>query len=163
MSEVATSGPVPSKFVFLHEVASLASGTKVRFLGWYEASSVPIAVLLTSFPSIVQYDGSQSRVLLEHAFPKDTSPVPSIWVDLTLVLETTKSTTLSPGTWINVIGYVRVTPRASGRKSGNRFRSAAQSLQAVLIWDAGAVRIGDYENTLEEAMHTQRRLELTRT
>ncbi|OCT47490.1 hypothetical protein CLCR_03729 [Cladophialophora carrionii] len=133
MSEVATNAPVPSTLVFLHAVASLASGTK--------------------------YDSARSQILLEHAFPKDISPVPRIWVDITLVLETTESTTLALGTWINVIGYVQATPRPIRRKSGNRFQRAAQPLQAILIWDAGAVRIGEYENTLEEMMRTKQRLE----
>ncbi|EXJ59718.1 hypothetical protein A1O7_03864 [Cladophialophora yegresii CBS 114405] len=140
MSENATNAPVPSTFVFLHEVATLASGTKVRFLG-----------------CIVQYDSARSRILLEHAFPKDISPVPSIWVEITLILETTDSTTLAIGTWINVIGYVQATPQLIRRKSGERIPRAAQ-LQAVLIWDAGAVRIGEYENTLIELMRTEPQL-----
>ncbi len=39
MSEMATNAPVASKFVFLHDIGSLAPATKVRFLGWYAGQS----------------------------------------------------------------------------------------------------------------------------
>ena len=34
MSDLSTSGPLPSKHVFLYELAKLPGGSKVRFLGW---------------------------------------------------------------------------------------------------------------------------------
>jgi hypothetical protein len=35
MSDLPTGGPLPSKHVFLYELAKLPGGSKVRFLGWY--------------------------------------------------------------------------------------------------------------------------------
>ena len=119
-------------------------------------------MLLTCCGSIVEYHIDKGHILLEHAYPTEASPVPSIWIDVSLVLENTKSTSLAPGTWVNVIGYVRST-RQTRRKSGSHLQNVAQtgSLQAVLIWDAGAVRIGDYEYSLEEQRRVRRESELT--
>ena len=108
--------------------------------------------------SIVQYELAQGRVLLEHAYPKNASPIPRVWADASLVLETTKPSTLAEGVWINIIGYTQAPPRPSRKKNAQHLQHAdlTASLQAVLIWDAGTVRIGDYEHTLEEQNRVQR-------
>ncbi len=113
----------------------------------------------------MEYDLAKGHLLLEHAYPKDASPVPTVWVDISLVLENTKSTSIAPGTWINVIGYVQALPRQTRSKSGNLGHNALHTarLQAVLIWDAGAVRLEDYENTLEKQKRVQRGLRSTKS
>jgi len=144
MSELATNAPVASKFVFLHDIGSLAPATKIRFLG-----------------CIVDYHTAEGRLLLEHAYPKDTHPVPRVSVDINLVLESLQTSILRSGTWINVIGYTR-DARPHGRKrkkSMSRSDEAPPSVQAILIWDAGALRLRDYEITLEEQRQVQRQLE----
>ncbi|KAJ9611400.1 hypothetical protein H2200_004584 [Cladophialophora chaetospira] len=145
MADGVSNGPMASKWVFIHQVPSLASGTKVRLLG-----------------CIVDYDIAKGQILLEHAYPKDAPTVPSLWVDVSLVVENTKSTTLSHGTWLNVVGYVRGNRRQTGRKSGSHLQKGPQAapLQAVLIWDAGAVRVGEYEYTLEEERRARQDSEL---
>ena len=117
-----------------------------------------LAILLTFRRSIVQYEPVEACVVLEHAYPKDASPIPRIRVDISLVLENVKSTTLAAGAWINVIGYILALPRSIRKKRDDRLRCADQSahLQAVLIWSAGAIRIGEYEHTLEEQRLVQR-------
>jgi hypothetical protein len=122
------------------------------------AFSTLLAILLTFRRSIVHYEPAEARILLEHAYPRDANPIPRIHVEVSLVLENIKSTTLAAGTWINVIGYTLAIPRSTHKSREDRLRLADQSvrLQAVLIWDAGAVRIGDYERMLEEQRLVQR-------
>ena len=114
--------------------------------------------------SIVQYEVAKGHILLEHAYPKNISSTPQIWADITLVLETTKSITIAPGTWINVIGYIQAPLRQSRRKTGSntQLENEATILQAVLIWDAGAIRIGDYEHILEAQRRVERELDSIR-
>lgn len=107
----------------------------------------------------MQYEVAKGQILLEHAYPKDASPTPQVWVDINLVLESTKSSTLAPGTWVNVVGYVQTPTQQSRKKSAttaHRADEAAATLQAVLAWDAGALRIAEYEHILEEQKRADR-------
>ncbi|KIX07626.1 uncharacterized protein Z518_02279 [Rhinocladiella mackenziei CBS 650.93] len=143
MSEGATNAPVPSKLVFLYELASLPPATKVRFVG-----------------CVLQYDVLNGQLLLEHAYPKNAHPVPRVSVDVSLVLESTASSALRHGCWINVIGYTQNSGvHARKRKDSLHRRDEVVSLQAILIWDAGSLRIRDYENTLEEQRLVQQQLQ----
>lgn len=110
--------------------------------------------------SIVDYDLGKGELLLEHAYPIHAHPVPRISVDINLVLESTHSSALQQGSWINVIGYTRVS-RTRGRPKKQSLpgtRIEGVSLQAILIWSAGSLRIGEYEATLEEQRLLQQRL-----
>ncbi|KAK5233401.1 hypothetical protein LTR67_003809 [Exophiala xenobiotica] len=143
MSEFATNGPVASKFVFLKDVATLPPNTKVRLLG-----------------CIVDHDTAKGQIILEHAYPKNAKPIPHVLVDIDLVLESIEPSILSTGSWINVIGYTRTTQRGV-RKSKARLRQPEDEssfLQAVLVWTAGALKITDYEITLEEQRSAQKNL-----
>ncbi|EXJ67163.1 uncharacterized protein A1O5_09810 [Cladophialophora psammophila CBS 110553] len=143
MTEGAPNGPVPSRLVFIHEIPSLPAASKVRLLG-----------------CIVQYDAIKGQILVEHAYPRSASPIPRLWVDINLVLENAKPTLLEPGTWINAIGYTRSSGWQTGKKSGKKPQDLYETvfLQAVLIWDATAVRIEDYEDILEEQRRVRRQL-----
>ncbi|KIY02494.1 uncharacterized protein Z520_00959 [Fonsecaea multimorphosa CBS 102226] len=147
MTEGAPSAPAPSKLVFIHEVASLPPASKVRLLG-----------------CIVQYDAMKGHILLEHAYPRNASPTPRIWVDINLVLENVKPAVLDPGTWVNVIGYIRASTPQTGKESVKRLQNVLDTVfvQAVLIWDAIAVRIEDYEDILEDQRRVRRQLESDR-
>ena len=68
---------------------------------------------------------------------------------------------MAAGTWINVIGYTLALPRLTRTRNMSSARDGGQQaalLQAVLIWDAGAVRAGEYENTLSEQRCVQEQL-----
>ncbi|KAH0835179.1 hypothetical protein AYO21_10885 [Fonsecaea monophora] len=147
MTESVPSTPTPSKLVFIHEVVSLPAASKVRLLG-----------------CVVQYDAIKGQLLLEHAYPRTSSPTPRIWIDVNLVLENVKPALLDPGTWINAIGYTRASTPQNGKKSTKRSQTIQGTVfvQAVLIWDAIAVRIEDYEDILEEERRVRRRLESER-
>jgi hypothetical protein len=91
---------------------------------------------------------------VQHAYPKDVLPVPQVAVDICLVLETVKAEVLESGCWINVIGYVR-RPDSSQRKrkrQGSESTTAANTVavQAVLLWNAGAIKVGNYEEIVSQ-------------
>lgn len=81
-------------------------------------------------------------------------------MDVTLLLETLAGTDTQVGEWLNVIGYVIAAgdgPSAgtAGREGGARGRDDAGGkvlvrIQAILLWSAGSVKIGEYERALTE-------------
>jgi Telomere capping, CST complex subunit len=84
-------------------------------------------------------------------------------VDITLILESVKSEMLQPGTWLNIIGYRfneapprRVRVLRSESAEGN---TQMGSVQAVLVWSAGALRIADYEKILLQQYETGKRIQ----
>jgi hypothetical protein len=90
--------------------------------------------------------------MLEHAFPQQMRPTPTVSVDLQLVLESIKAPDLQRGSWLNVIGYVRKSEQRY-KKPGNPSaddikRVPIPTVQAIIVWDAGAIRVGDYEAAL---------------
>lgn len=138
-----TPGPLPTEHIFLHEIAKQPAGSKVRFLG-----------------CVVSYDISTGTLLLEHAFPTHTPQTSPAKVDISLILESIKADLLQPGTWLNIIGYVnraasrRKRPALSGGISGQMERSR---VQALLAWNAGPVRVADYESILMQQRDMARR------
>ncbi|EXJ84975.1 hypothetical protein A1O3_05650, partial [Capronia epimyces CBS 606.96] len=138
MNGSASNGPTPSKFVFISELPALPAATKVRFLG-----------------CVVEYDSLRGRLLLEHTYPKNAHPIPRASVDVNLVLESTPSSALERGRWINVIGYTQSTHHRFRKRKADSAHVPDQAvpLQAILIWDAGPLRIADYETALED--HSQ--------
>ena len=102
--------------------------------------------------SVVKYGVSTGSIMLEHAFPQQMRPTPTVSVDLQLVLESLKVPDLQRGNWLNVIGYVRKSEQRF-KKTGNPGaddigRVPIPNVQAVIVWDAGAIRVGDYEAAL---------------
>lgn len=135
MAASKSNAPVASKWVFLSQLDEQELTTKVRFLG-----------------CLLEYDESTGRALLEHEFPKSSrkSKASRAIVDMKLVLETTDKSCFERGNWINVIGYVQSketvkieTPHASSHLS---------AVQAVLVWNAGAVRLDKYEDILRQQL-----------
>jgi hypothetical protein len=115
------------------------------------------AFSLTSFHSVVQYDPLKGHLLLEHAFPKTAQSKYQVWVDVNLVLENIDSQALRDGTWVNVIGYTRhTTSPSAGKDLVDQNSGKGITLQAILIWDAGPLRVNDYTSTLEEQRLAQR-------
>ena len=98
----------------------------------------------------MEYNIARGRLLLQHAYPKHARPIPHVSVDVNLILETTQSSVFQSGNWVNVIGYVRKTQLRNRKEFSLRSAKDTVSVQAILIWDAGALRIDGYENTLEE-------------
>jgi hypothetical protein len=79
-------------------------------------------------------------------------PTPTVSVDLQLVLESIKVPDLQRGSWLNVIGYIRKSEqryKKTGNPSADDIRRVpVPNVQAIIVWDAGAIRVGDYEAAL---------------
>lgn len=123
----------------------------VRFAG------IVLAFSLISLDSVVQYDSTTGRLLLEHAIPKAVHSKQQVWVDVNLVLETIDVQALCQGAWLNVIGYTRNTGRQIESKTSLEQGSRqGMALQAILVWSAGALRVNEYASILEDQRRVQR-------
>ncbi|KAL4780937.1 CST complex subunit Ten1 [Aspergillus varians] len=130
------NGPPPSTRAFLSDIPSLPADSKVRFLG-----------------CVKTYQISTGRLVLEHNYPRMKKPrqdPASVSVDVNAVLETVTWEELCVGAWINVIGYVRRTPTARWEEGASTPASVSDSVHvdAVVVFPAGAVDLGEYEQIL---------------
>ena len=146
-------GPLPTRVVFLSELSNLPHGTKVRFLG-----------------CVTHYTLSTGTLTLQHAYPPPLHGRAMAQVDVNLLLETMKSTDTQVGEWVNVMGYVE---RAAGEvvkarralEAGNHSKATKLrdkgvnklkeevhkvKVQAIMLWSAGSVKLGEYEKNLED-------------
>ena len=102
--------------------------------------------------SVIDYDVSRGVLLLHHAYTPGETPVPLVEVDVQLVLESITRHDLQQGAWLNVVGYVRRSEEQQKSKKAPDAHASnmAQGLriQAILLWDAGAVLIREYEKVL---------------
>jgi hypothetical protein len=112
--------------------------------------------------SVFEYNSGKGQLTVEHAYPYDAASTPRAVIDVNVILEITNSQLLRNGSWINVIGYVQHVPDVQGRRQ-QRGGSTGESrddqltvLQAVLVWDAGAIRVSEYEKVMEEHRKAQR-------
>lgn len=142
MAAGSSNGPSPSKHVFIHQLMKQENNVKVRFLG-----------------CVVDYCDNTGHLTIEHNYPHGTEmELPRrTTVDINLILSTTKIDVLQSGSWINIIGYVRHKPllKTQQTRPGRTGTLQRQStVQAVLVWSAGAVHVEDYEKTLEDHLAT---------
>lgn len=90
-------------------------------------------------------------------------------VDINAVLEDLTSEELRVGSWLNVLGYVRdTTPPATSFSSqqssqSNEALSAKVAprpvyIEAVMVFSAGAIALGEYERILRNAQDVERRI-----
>ena len=118
--------------------------------------------------SVLDYDITKGQLLVEHAYPHDALQTPTALVDVNHILEMLNSKLTKRGSWVNVIGYVQ----GAGETGGKRMRSGLDAssksntpvVQSVLVWDAGAIRPHEYEQTMEmqrEAWRKTRHLHQT--
>lgn len=137
---VSTNGPVASKHIFIHNLLDQEVGAKVRFLG-----------------CVTDYEDGKGQLIVEHNYASglDSAPSTKAIVDVNMLLESMKIDAVQPGSWINIIGYVRNKSPRKARRSLSGHRMVGEDLpkiQAILIWNAGAVQVRNYEKTLEEQM-----------
>lgn len=156
-----SSTPVASKHLFLHQVATEPIGTKIRFLCWWvESAAVGLAVVFADTDSVLEYEDKKAFLHVEHRYLHDAAQNVSIAVEITQVLGILNSTDLQAGSWLNVIGYVRRSlPRKNKRKRANESTPILLPqviIQAVLIWNARAVKTLDYERTLRHQQEVKR-------
>ncbi|KAI4094805.1 MAG: hypothetical protein LQ344_002051 [Seirophora lacunosa] len=129
-----STGPLPTRLVLLADLPSLCPGEKVRFLG-----------------CVTGYSALTGALTLQHAYPcTPAKPCPTAIVDVNLLLSTLKGTDTQVGAWVNVMGYVQHLTGEGGVK-GQEKRSGRRSakVQAMMLWSAGGVKLGEYEKAVE--------------
>ncbi|EKV08246.1 Telomere length regulation/capping, TEN1 [Penicillium digitatum] len=152
------NGPRPSTRVFLSDLSTLQADSKIRFLG-----------------CVTHYTITTGHLILEHNFPRSKIAPPSVSVDINALLEDLIAEELRVGTWLNVVGYVREsepvlppsllssTPdyanRPNQRLSGVRARPVY--IEAIMVFSAGAIAIGEYERILCNSQHVERMMHFT--
>ncbi|KAJ5818691.1 hypothetical protein N7474_004282 [Penicillium riverlandense] len=142
------NGPRPSSRAFLSNLPSLPADSKVRFLG-----------------CVTRYDVQNGHLILEHNYPrrKESNTVP---VDINNVLESITAEDLRVGTWLNILGYIREesTPPASFTSSQEdvcvprKVPSRPVYVEAVMVFSAGAIALGEYERILRNAEDVELRV-----
>ena len=110
--------------------------------------------------SVLNYEVLTACLHVEHRCLQVSAPSLSTAVEITHVLETVKSTDLHVGSWLNIVGYVRRS--LASRNKRKRAKDPAPVLQpqvivqAILIWNAGAVSISEYERTLSHQQEARK-------
>ena len=150
------NGPLPTRLVFLSDLPTQARGTKIRFLG-----------------CVTRYMVSTGIMELQHAYPPPPHTPTVALVDVNVVLESLKREDMQLGAWVNVMGYVGEVLREGkrGQENGQRKtvlakkkedgvpggpRAVRVRVQAIMLWSAGAVKIGEYEGSLEERLKMEK-------
>jgi Telomere capping, CST complex subunit len=158
------NGPRPTTRVFLSELPSLPLHSKVRFLGWWALPSLQFnaseALRLTrSLHSVTRYDISTGCLILEHGYPTNLKTPATIPVDINLLLETIKGDEIQAGAWLNVLGYVREqAPQQNDSRALAPETEASIYIEAVMVFSAGAIHVGDYERILRDSLEVDRRV-----
>lgn len=148
-------GPIPTRLAFISDLPKLPQGTKVRFLG-----------------CVTSYTLSTGTLTLQHAYPPPLHPCANVQVDAKLLLENMNGTDCRVGEWVNIMGYIEwgasKTRAPQDLEEGKRTRKRKPkaedvvkrgdevNVQAVMLWSAGAIKLGEYEKHLED----RKRLEL---
>ncbi|KAI2788649.1 hypothetical protein POX_e06670 [Penicillium oxalicum] len=153
------NGPRPSIRAFLCDLPSLKTDTKVRFLG-----------------CVRQYLISTGHLILEHNYSWQKEGPRSVSVDVNAVLQDLSSEELRVGAWVNVIGYVRGSTSPALSFSSSQLSSSQRDeeeeaasasarvaprpvhVDAVMVFSAGAIALGEYERILRNAQDVERRM-----
>ncbi|OJD10998.1 hypothetical protein AJ78_08137 [Emergomyces pasteurianus Ep9510] len=147
--------PPPATRVFLSEIPKLPPGSKIRFLG-----------------CVSSYNISIGSLILEHNYPITSQPIPSISVDVNLLLESLEATDLQVGSWLNVLGYIR--ERLQPETLSSAFNKLAHLshrnlsspsevtrstyVEAVMVFSADAIHLGEYERVLQDWVDADKRI-----
>ncbi|KAI9763152.1 MAG: hypothetical protein M1835_007914 [Candelina submexicana] len=127
-------GPVPAKLMFLSDLRDRPIGDK------------------------------SGTLVLKHNYPAPSSGSATAYVNIDLILSSIKSTDTQIGEWVNIIGYITapIPPQTHATSNQNIKASNGVNVQALVLWSAGAVNLGNYERILEERKEVERRLLPTR-
>ena len=74
-------------------------------------------------------------------------------MDVKILLETLKTTDTQIGEWVNVMGYVEGHDKGSKpgkERVGRRMDVGFAKVQAIMLWSAGSVNLGEYEQAVSE-------------
>ena len=138
-----SNGPLPTTITFLTHLPTHPQGTKVRFLG-----------------CVTKYDLPTGVLELQHAYPSAFDVTVIALVDVNLLLENLKREDIVVGAWVNIAGYVEETMNKREKvkaMDGNMGRGRIPrvdlvKVQAIMLWSAGSIKIGEYERALTERL-----------
>lgn len=106
------------------------------------------------------YDIHTGHLILEHNYPRSETGPATVSVDINVILESVTAEVLCVGAWVNVLGYTRGASYLS-RNGEDKVASSAQShFEAIMIFPAGPVALGEYERILREAQNVDRRVRM---
>jgi hypothetical protein len=101
-------------------------------------------VLMVSHTSVINYSTKTAILTLAHNFPEGSQRKAE--VDVRLLLETLTSTDTRIGEWVNIIGYI-TEPMPTSLTARNPYHA---SIQAIVLWSAGSIKLDDYEKILAQ-------------
>jgi hypothetical protein len=87
---------------------------------------------------------------LEHQFPSENNH--KALVDVNLLLGTLHSTDTRVGEWVNVMGYI--TAPSSKQHRSSEDKQVNVSVQAIVLWSSGSVKLDEYEKFLVDLLQT---------
>jgi hypothetical protein len=112
---------------------------------------------------------------LEHNYPRSKAEPNVVSVDINALLEEVTAEALRVGTWLNVVGYVREiesvqpissfssTPEDVDRPNERPSTVSPRPvyIEAIMIFPAGAIALGEYERILRNSQDVERMVKLT--
>ena len=109
---------------------------------------------------VTKYDISTGVLELQHAYPTAYDTTVIAIVDVNILLENLKRDDIAVGAWVNVIGYVEevINKREKAKDlRGNTAQGALSRMdlvkvQAIMLWSAGAIKVGEYERALTQRL-----------
>jgi hypothetical protein len=121
------------------------------------------------------YTIATGHLVLEHNYPRNKAEFGSVSVDINAVLEDLTAEELRVGTWLNVLGYVRESlPPPSSFSSTPESKQSSDTttgpvtvpsrevhVEAVMVFPAGAIALGEYERILRNSQHVERMIQVT--
>ena len=104
--------------------------------------------------SITYYSTATGTLTLQHAYPTPPHVCPVALVDVNILLSTMQGTDTQVGEWVNVMGYIEDEHRGlrrakgKGKRNGEGAGVSAVRVQAIMLWSAGSVNLGEYEKAV---------------
>lgn len=125
--------------------------------------------------SVRQYDISVGHLILEHNYPRNRPEPSVVSADVNAILEDLTAEVLRVGSWVNVLGYVRDTASPALSFSSSQLDSQLPDealstistakvpsrpvyIDALMVFPAGAIALGEYERILRNSQDVERRL-----
>lgn len=123
-----------------------------------------------------QYLVAEGHLVLEHHYPRGRSEPSTVSVDINDVVESMNSEQLRVGAWLNVLGYIRDATTPASSFTSSQMESQLESSQsfslvapaklpprpvyveAVMVFSAGAIAVGEYERILRQAQDVEQRI-----
>jgi len=97
---------------------------------------------------VTNYSIISGVLSLQHNYPPQDSKVTAL-VDVKIIMEPLKATDLRFGEWLNIIGYVPFPSSGEKTRKERQIEPNPQiAVQAIMLWSAGAIQLGEYEQAL---------------